>query len=129
MKRFALFGALCLGLLVQVGYSANASAHEKFENLQVLDGSNKKSVEKGMKSFSKGLGVKCNACHVKGDFDSDKVPAKADARKFLKAVVGQKDEAKRKAALADLLKVLKLEKPKAEAKIWKGIDRFKKAKK
>lgn len=128
MKGFALFSALCLGLFVQIGFVSSASAHEKFKNLKVIDGSNKKSVEKGMKSLSKGLGVKCNACHVKGEFDSDKVAAKQEARKFLTAVVGEKDTAKRKTALTSLLKAMKIEKAKAEPKIWKGVDLFKKAK-
>ena len=36
-----------------------------------------------MRSFSAGLGVKCDFCHVKGDFASDDNPHKDIARKMI----------------------------------------------
>ena len=125
MKFFTLFSFLCVGLLTQI-VPAEADAHEKFKNLKVLDGSDKKGLEKGMKALSKGLGVKCNACHVKGEFESDKVAAKGAARTFMKAVVGEKDEKKKGAALAELLKAMKMDKAKKPDQVWAGIGKFKK---
>src|SRR5688572_30631817 len=123
MKRvIALLGAFAIIALMQV---APAMADD-FKNLKVLSGADKKAVESGMKSFSKGLGVKCNACHVKGEFDSDKVEAKGSGRTFLTAAVGEKDQAKRDAALSELLKALKLEKAKDPKAVWAGVDTFKK---
>jgi hypothetical protein len=53
-------------------------------NLQVLPKkwSNKK-VGRYMKQLTRGLGVKCNHCHVKGDNASDKNDAKLASRKML----------------------------------------------
>jgi hypothetical protein len=120
--------AVVFGALVFAGCFAvsNAEAHEEFKNLKVLDGADKKGLEAGMKTLSKGLGVKCNACHVKGEFDSDKIEAKVAARKFLTSTVGEKDTAKRDAALAELLGAMKMEKAKDAKSVWAGVDGFKK---
>jgi hypothetical protein len=105
--------------------SARAADDEKHKNLKIIQDTGK-ALENGMKAFSKGLGVKCDACHVKGEFDSDKVATKDEARKFLTAVVGEKDKAKRDEALKTILSTLKIDKAKNEAELWKGIDTFKK---
>ncbi|MBL4633054.1 MAG: c-type cytochrome [Kofleriaceae bacterium] len=42
-----------------------------------------KQVKRYMVGISKGLGVKCSHCHVKGDFASDKIEAKLAARKMI----------------------------------------------
>src|SRR5713226_5974911 len=112
---------LALALFAIVGMSSvaiNARAADeddsKPKNLKVLQDTGK-SFPNGMKSFSKGIGVKCDACHVKGEFDSDKVAAKEDARKFFTAVVGEKDKAKRDTALKALLTSMKIERAKNEA--------------
>ncbi len=115
----ALLGGL------QMGLSTSASAHEKFKNLKVLK-DNGKDLEKGMKNLTKGLGVKCKACHVKGEFESDKLPTKEATRTFLKAVVGEADQGKKDAALAKLLKEMKVEKLKKADKFWKGVAKFQK---
>ena len=127
MKGIAsLLGALAFVALVQVSLTASADEPAEFKNLKILDGADKKAVEKGMKSLSKGLGVKCNACHVKGEFDSDKVEAKGAARAFFNQTIGQKDAAKRDAALASLLKSLKMTAAKDAKTVWAGVDTFKK---
>ncbi len=119
----ALIGALAFLALLQV---SSARASEEFKNLKVLSGADKKAVEKGMKSMSKGLGVKCTACHEKGKYESDKLENKAAGRTFLTSVVGEKEPTKRDAALATLLKALKLEKAKDPKAVWAGIDLLKK---
>jgi hypothetical protein len=123
MKRIAvLFATFAFMALVQI----RPAQAEEFKNLKVLDGSNKKGFDNAMKSMSKGLGVKCNACHVKGEFESDDKETKLAGRTFFTAVVGEKDAAKRDAALAELLKVLKVEKAKEPKAIWTAVDSFKK---
>ncbi len=42
-----------------------------------------KQVKRYMVGISKGLGVKCSHCHVKGDFASDKIEVKLAARKMI----------------------------------------------
>ena len=123
MKRvIALLGAFAFVALMQV----STAMADDFKNLKVLSGADKKALENGMKSFSKGLGVKCNACHVKGEFDSDKIEAKGAARTFLTGTVGEKDQAKRDAALMELLKAMKVDKAKDAKAVWAGVDTFKK---
>lgn len=97
----------------------------KPKNLKVLQ-DNGKAFQGGMKAMSKGLGVKCTACHVKGDYDDDKNNEKLEARKFFDKVVGEKDQAKRGAALKELLATLKLKAAKHPADVWKGVDMLKK---
>ena len=120
---------LTLALATGAGLIAadDAEARKPYKNLKVLK-DNGKTLEKGMKNITKGLGVKCKACHVKGEFESDKHETKVKARDFFRAVVGEKDAAKRKAALADLQKLLKLDKVRKEERIWKGVEMLEKAK-
>jgi hypothetical protein len=124
MRLNALIGAvaiICMGISV----SARAEDEEKHKNLKVLQDTGK-SLEDGMKAFSKGLGVKCDKCHVKGEWDSDKVALKEDARKFFTSTVGEKDKAKRDAALKTLLTAMNEKEAKKPDEVWKGIDSFKK---
>jgi tetratricopeptide (TPR) repeat protein len=84
LKKSALFI-----LLISIALVINAQAQGQFKNLQVLpkDISKDKLVEI-MKSFTHGLGVRCNYCHVGEEdqplstyeFESDKKPEKLKAR-------------------------------------------------
>ena len=122
MKLVMALMGVGLAAAMTIAAVGNASAgDEKHKNLKVLKDTGK-DLESAMKLFSKGLGVKCNACHVKGEFDSDKVAEKEVARKFLAAVVGEKDAAKRNEALKPLLDALKLKEPKSADDLWKGVD-------
>jgi hypothetical protein len=121
----ALLGALALVGCMNVS-TASADEPKDFKNLKILDGTDKKAFDKGMKTFSKGLGVKCNACHVKGEFDNDQIATKGEARRFFNMSVGEKDTAKRESALAELLKALKVEKAKDPKSVWAAVDGFKK---
>ncbi len=122
MRLRTILSLTAFAVALQLGGATDAFAHDKFENLKVL-ADNGKDLEKGMKNLSKGLGVKCTACHIKGEFESDKVEAKNVTREFFKATVGKKDG--RDKALTPLLKALKLEKLKKAEKFWKGVDKFK----
>lgn len=120
MKLGTILSALTLAGAFTLGTVGAARAHEKFQNLKVLE-DNGKQLEAGMKALSKGLGVKCNACHEKGKFESDSVATKGDARTFLTAVVGEADQAKKDAALKVMLTALKLEAAKEPAEVWNGV--------
>jgi hypothetical protein len=119
---------LAVAAAMTLGAMGTARAHDdgdegKPENLKVIT---EKDLKAGMKLFNKGLGVKCEACHVKGDFDSDKKPEKEAGRTFLTAAVGEKDATKRSAALKTLLEALKLKEAKNADDLWKGVDMFQK---
>lgn len=62
-----------------------ATAEEMPKNLKVLPKTwTKAKVNDYMKkTVSRGLGVKCDACHVKGDYASDEVKDKLAARKMI----------------------------------------------
>ena len=101
----------------------SADAGKKLKNLKVLSPKLGKKVGKGMKHLTKGLGVKCIACHVKGKMEKDDVAAKEASRTFIK--VALENPEKRQEALKTLMKEMKLEKVKNEAKIWKAFDSWK----
>ena len=78
---------IAAALIASVSWAPPASAKKGFKNLKVL-ADNGKSLKKGMKNLTKGLGVKCTACHIKGKWAKDEVAAKKKSRAFFKAVVG-----------------------------------------
>ncbi len=123
MKFRAAFLTLALAFSASA-FTTEAQAGEP-KNLKLLK-FNGKPFKKGMKSLTKGLGVKCKACHVKGKFDSDDMKAKIAGREFFKLTLGEKDQAKRDAALKTLLTALKLDAAKNAGKVWAGIDMFEK---
>ncbi len=53
------------------------------QNLQVLKVENPREVGQIMRTFTAGLGVKCDYCHVEGNFASDDNPKKAIARHMI----------------------------------------------
>jgi hypothetical protein len=120
-KRFLMttLAALAIGVMS----TSPAEAGKKPKNLQVIDASVGKKLGKGMKLLTKGLGVKCVACHVKGKLDLDDVKTKLATRKFIEETINGPTEpsAREKKALVALLKVMKLDAAKDEAKIWKAL--------
>ncbi len=112
------------GFVLAVGLSGPASAGEH-PNLQVLDHPGEPRLKKAMKDFSRGLGVKCARCHIKNDFASEAAEKKGETRAFFAAVVERRDPEVRAAALAELLEVLELPKPKNVRLMWRGIDAMK----
>lgn len=128
-SRTLLSLTLGLGVGLILTLSEPAAADGPPKNLKVLKSdTNGKVLEKAMKELSKGLGVKCGSCHVKGKFDSDEVKAKEASRKFLTAVLGETDAEKRKKALAELLPALELKEAKNADLIWKSLEPLQKAK-
>lgn len=123
MKFRALLLTLALTAGAGVALPGAAHADGPPKNLKVLKANGKK-FKAGMKSLTKGLGVKCKACHIKGKFDSDEMKEKIAGREFLEATVGKKDKAAREAALKTLLGVMKIDKAKDAKKIWAGVDMF-----
>jgi hypothetical protein len=117
-------GALLLSTFV---LSSRAEAHgpKGHQNLEVLRRQSDKKFDASMKSFSKGLGVKCSACHVKGAYDRDDLPAKEAAREFMAATIGERDPTKRALALEELLDALELESAKDEARVWRTVGAWK----
>lgn len=115
---------LTLGLGLAAGSIARADHHaDHDEHLKVIQETD--DLKKAMKNFSKGVGVKCTACHVKKEWESEKKAMKDKSRAFFRATVGVTDQAQRDAALADLLKLLEREEARDAKLVWKGIDMMK----
>ena len=53
------------------------------QNLKVLKVENPREVGQIMRTFTAGLGVQCNYCHVQGNFASDENPKKEIARHMI----------------------------------------------
>jgi Photosynthetic reaction centre cytochrome C subunit len=87
-KKILVVAALIA--FVGIGIAASKRPVE-FKNLKVLPKNiSEKTLDKVMDEFAKGLGVKCNFCHVQSktdstqwDMASDAIPAKNVARKMI----------------------------------------------
>jgi hypothetical protein len=80
-------------------------AGEVFKNIQVLKALPAGQLRGVMGTWTRSLGVRCEACHIEGQFDKDDVPAKQVAREmvqmtgkinndFLKGIKGLSDNPK-----------------------------------
>lgn len=81
----ALILVVSAGSISPVSLSAQtpAAAPKMPQNVRVLKGMTLKEVRAEMDIVAASLGVKCENCHVKGDFPSDVKPDKPKARKML----------------------------------------------
>ena len=123
MKRIMFVGAIIAIFVLTLRITPSDAKAKKYKNLTVLNNDLGKKVGKGMKQLTKGLGVKCITCHVKGKMAAEGVPNKDYTREFIKAVL--KNPAEKEAALAKLLKEMKLEKAKKPEKVWKAFEYWK----
>lgn len=120
---------LCLSGALLLSQGSSADAGKEPQNLKVIKkGTTEKVIDKAMKELSKGLGVKCGSCHVKGKFESDEMKPKLATRDFLAATIGEADAAKRDAALKALLPALELTAAKNADGIWAGLKMLEKEK-
>ena len=110
--------------LIATPMVAVAHGPKGHENLQVIEHADHKTLDAGMKELTKALGAKCSTCHVKGDYASDALQAKLEARALIETALATDDQTKRSAALEDLLKAMDKTAQKNEANVWKAIDRF-----
>lgn len=106
--------------------TAEAHGGEKHTNLKIVPDAGK-AIGRGMKRLSKGLGVKCTKCHIKGKLDSDDLAAKISTRRFLQTVWNETDEQKRAEALDALLASLEVGEARHVSEIWAAIATWKKA--
>jgi len=81
--RLILLVALLLpiGALAQEGAKKGPPPEPK--NLKVLKDLPREQLIPVMRSFTVSLGVKCDHCHVQGDFSSDENPKKEIARNMI----------------------------------------------
>ncbi len=109
-KTILVTGLLAAFILIAMAFTAPAPPEVRYKNLKVLSKKTTKAeLDSVMKSFTLSLGVKCGACHVRGndaqknwDFANDSLENKNIARgmmrmaakinkKFFKAVNNEKN--------------------------------------
>jgi hypothetical protein len=61
-------------------------AEEVYKNIQIFKGLPASRIMGAMQFFARSLGVKCDHCHIQGQFDKDEKPTKLTARKMYKMV-------------------------------------------
>jgi hypothetical protein len=115
-----------VALVLLLSWPGAVLAHDghAHDNIKVLRGLDEKSLDAGMKAWSKALGVQCTACHVKQKWASDDVPAKLAARAFLEKTLADPSAEGRAQALTPLLAALDRKAVKDQAKLWAAIDRW-----
>lgn len=64
-------------------WEPESMAETAFKNIKVLQGIPANRVQPMMRTFTQGLGVECNFCHVQGDNSKDDKPAKETARHMI----------------------------------------------
>ena len=77
-NRFPLF-LLCLTAFAQDKPAPRPAP----KNLKVLKVTTGEEVSQIMRTFTVGLGVQCNFCHIQGNFASDENPKKEVARRMI----------------------------------------------
>ena len=70
-------------LLLVAPASAQARRPRPLENIRTLKGWTGEEVRAEMQLMAQALGVKCDHCHVQGNFASDEKRTKATARKMI----------------------------------------------
>lgn len=93
IKRSKLLAILLIiTSLCAVGLSSGESAPQEktaeqvYKNIQVLKGVPAPQLDAVMAFFTGSLGVRCNYCHVPGQFEKDDKPTKQTARKMIRMV-------------------------------------------
>jgi hypothetical protein len=75
--RCIVVSALSLAALLAVSAAPLPQGGAVPKNLKVLK---PEDVPAAMRKATQGLGVRCDACHIRGDFSSDENPKKVTAR-------------------------------------------------
>lgn len=63
------------------------TAEQRFKNIQIFKGLPATQLDPTMAFISGSLGVRCNYCHVPGQFEKDDKPTKMAARRMIKMVM------------------------------------------
>ncbi len=80
---------MCNKLVLLIGLCGAAFSQDKPEprpapkNLKILKATTGEEVSQIMRTFTLGLGVQCNFCHIQGNFASDENPKKEVARRMI----------------------------------------------
>jgi hypothetical protein len=87
----SVLAAIAVGLAAASGWPAPAAAQARpprpLENIRTLKGWSGDEVRAEMRLMAEALGVKCEHCHVQGNFPSDEKRTKQTARRMIDLTV------------------------------------------
>ena len=78
---------ICLLLVVSISQAQQQTAQQRFKNIQIFKNLPATQLDPTMAFISGSLGVRCNYCHVPGQFEKDDKPAKLTARRMIQMVL------------------------------------------
>lgn len=89
LRRSALAAVALAGLWLAPAVGAQPPKRARpLENIKTLKGWDGDEVRAEMRLIAESLGVKCEHCHVQGNFPSDEKRAKHTARRMLELTIG-----------------------------------------
>jgi photosynthetic reaction center cytochrome c subunit len=83
----ALGSAVRFQAEAQTAAGGEARAEQVFKNIQVLKGMPASQIRPMMSLITASLGMRCDSCHVPGEFDKDDKEQKQTARKMIRLVL------------------------------------------
>ena len=88
MRSLILILCLAIGaaIIVSTSRAQQQTAEQRFKNIQIFKGLPATQLDPTMAFISGSLGVRCNYCHVPGQFEKDDKPTKLAARRMIKMV-------------------------------------------
>ena len=86
LLTFVFFIAIGATIITSAQQPATQTAGQRFKNIQIFKDLPATQLEPTMAFISGSLGVRCNYCHVPGQFDKDEKPTKSTARRMIKMV-------------------------------------------
>lgn len=85
--RLMILSLTILVITVSASVAQQQTAEQRFKNIQIFKGLPATQLEPTMAFISGSLGVRCNYCHIPGQFEKDDKPAKLAARRMMKMVM------------------------------------------
>ena len=85
--RLLILPLTMLVITVSVSVAQQQTAEQRFKNIQIFKGLPATQLDPTMAFISGSLGVRCNYCHVPGQFEKDDKPTKLAARRMMRMVM------------------------------------------
>ena len=87
MRLLTVLFIAAITISAQQQQPATQTAEQRFKNIQIFKGLPATQLDPTMAFISGSLGVRCNYCHVPGQFEKDDKPTKLTARRMMKMVM------------------------------------------
>ena len=85
--RILILSVTLVATTVSASIAQGQTAEQRFKNIQIFKGLPATQLDPTMAFISGSLGVRCNYCHVPGQFEKDDKPTKLAARRMIRMVM------------------------------------------